>query len=165
MDLKKENGFENQSIQNKFENETIRHKIENNVEYIQFKRLLEYPEINHAYILKSFNRNFRVGKDFFNIENVKKDLVEVAQTIGMNYEGIVRPDFNHTNQVDTITKLDEKEKPNLKGVHFPETDGLITKEKNIVLMATNADCNLILIYDPVKKIIANVHARMERYFW
>lgn len=150
--------------ENKFENEIIQHIIENDVEYIQFKRLLEYPEIRHAYVLKNFERNFRMGKDFRNIENVKKNLAEVTETIGMDYAGIVRPDFEHTNEVAVVSKIDETEMPSLNGKPFPNTDGLLTKKENIVLMATNADCNLILIYDPVQKVIANIHARLERNF-
>lgn len=147
-----------------FENDFIHHVKKNNVEYLQFKRLLEYPEIKHAYILKSFHRNFRVGKEFWNIENVKINLKEVSKEVGIDYERIVRPDFDHTNQVATIFEINENEKPELKGERFVKTDGLITKEKNIALMSTNADCNLLLIYDPVQKVIANVHARMERHF-
>ena len=38
------------------------------------------------------------------------------------------------------------------------TDGLITNKKNIILSTTNADCILLLFFDPVKKAIANVHS-------
>ena len=147
---------------NEFENNIIKHNIENNVEYIQFKRLLAYPEIKHAYILKNFDRNFRVGKDFRNIQSVKENLEEVSKIIDIDYESIVRPDFDHTNHVDVISSIDETELPNLRGINFPKTDGLMTEKEIITLMATNADCNLLLIYDPVKKVIANIHARLER---
>lgn len=145
-----------------FENNIIKHNVENNLEYIQFKRLLEYSEIKHAYILKNFNRNFRVGKDFRNIQSVKKNLEEVSKLIDIDYESIVRPDFDHTNHVEIISNIDKNELPNLRGINFSKTDGLVTDKENITLMATNADCNLILIYDPIKKVIANIHARLER---
>lgn len=145
-------------MKNEFENEILKHIIENNVEYIQFRCLLKYPEIKHAYILKSFDRDFRVGKDFRNIEMVKKNLQEVSKVVGIDYEKIIRPDFDHTNQVAIATEVDENEMPNLTGIHFKKTDGLITQNENIAFMATNADCNLLLIYDPVQKVIANIHA-------
>ena len=35
------------------------------------------------------------------------------------------------------------------------TDGLITNKSNILLATTNADCILLMFFDPVKKAIAN----------
>ena len=151
--------------QKEFESSIIEHKIENGVEYIQFKKLLEYPTIKHAYILKSFQQDFRMGEEYKNIENVKKQLEEISKVVGIDYERIVRPDFEHTNRVAIVSEVDESEIPNLKKKRFPETDGLITKKENIALIATNADCNLVLIYDPIQKVIANIHARLEGDVW
>ena len=41
---------------------------------------------------------------------------------------------------------------------YENTDGLITNKKNIVLSTKNADCILLAFYDPIKKVIANVHS-------
>lgn len=150
-------------MERNFENEEVKHIVLPNMEYIQFKRLLQYPELRHAYILKSHDRNFRMGKNFWRIEEVKKNLEEVAKEIGIDYEKIVRPDFEHTGHVACVECLGE-EKPELKEARFQNTDGLISNQKGIALMATNADCNLLLVYDPVKKVLANVHARLERHF-
>ncbi len=147
-----------------FENKEIKHTILPNMEYIQFKRLLQYPELRHAYILKCHNKNFRMGKDFWRIEEVKKDLKEVTRQIGIDYEKIVRPDFEHTSHVVCVESLGE-ERPELKEARFQNTDGLISNQKRIALMATNADCNLLILYDPVKKVIANIHARLARNIW
>ena len=35
---------------------------------------------------------------------------------------------------------------------------MITNKKNIILSTTNADCILLLLFDPVKKVIANIHS-------
>ena len=35
---------------------------------------------------------------------------------------------------------------------------MITNKKNIILTTTNADCILLLFFDPVKKVIANTHS-------
>lgn len=51
-----------------------------------------------------------------------------------------------------------EEIPELRGKRYQDVDGLITDKKDITIMATNADCNLIILYDPVKKIIGNIHA-------
>lgn len=49
-------------------------------------------------------------------------------------------------------------KDNIIDVRIPQTDGLVTSLKNIPIMVMGADCNLILISDIKRKIIAAVHA-------
>lgn len=34
----------------------------------------------------------------------------------------------------------------------------LSNKNNIILSTTNADCILLLFFDPVKKVIANVHS-------
>ena len=45
-----------------------------------------------------------------------------------------------------------------KGGDYPETDGLITRTKDIVLGVSIADCVPVLLFDPVQKAIAAVHS-------
>lgn len=109
-------------------------------------------------MLKTNEMNFRLRKNFRNIDMVKENLKKVSAELGFEYLSIVRPDYNHTNNVAEIQILDEEEKPSLSGKNFVEVDGLVTNEESITLFSTNADCNLILMYDPIKKVIANIHA-------
>ena len=135
------------------------------IDYIQFKRLLRYPNINHAYILKTHDMNFRVGKDFRLIDQVKSNLKIMCDNCDFKYETIVRPDYNHSNNVSIINEVDISEEiPELRGKRFIDTDALITDKSDITLMSTNADCNLILLYDPIKQVIANVHAGWKGTF-
>ncbi len=163
-------------IKNIFENNDIKHVINEEIEYIQFKRLLEYPEISHAYILKTNNMNFRMRTNFRNIDIVKNNLRKVCDELDFEFNTILRPDYNHTNNVGAIKKetihaelsVNERDKsfktifsgnaPSLKGEMFKDTDGIVANQNGITLMSTNADCNLILIYDPVKKVFGNIHA-------
>ncbi|MFA6521777.1 MAG: polyphenol oxidase family protein [Candidatus Gracilibacteria bacterium] len=49
----------------------------------------------------------------------------------------------------------------LKSVKIPEDlfgDGFITQEKNLPIMTRAADCGNIVIFDPCKNVIANIHA-------
>ena len=56
----------------------------------------------------------------------------------------------HTTNIEIVKKDSASEIFN--------TDGLITQEKNKVLLAVTADCVPIVMYDSVKKIIGVVHA-------
>ena len=50
------------------------------------------------------------------------------------------------------------DKPDFNLEEYNETDGLITNKKHLILSTTNADCILFLMFDPVKKVIANIHS-------
>lgn len=42
-------------------------------------------------------------------------------------------------------------KPDFNLKEYDLTDGLITNKSNILLATTNADCILLMFFDPVKK--------------
>ncbi len=141
-----------------FENEIIKETDKDNIEFIQYKRLLAH-NIKHAYVLSSHDMNFRLGKDFWRLELVKNNLKILCDNCGFDYNKIIRPDFNHTANVVTVDEVDNtNEVPELSGKRFKDVDGFITNKKDITLMTTNADCLLILLYDPTKNVIANVHS-------
>lgn len=130
---------------NKLGNDNIVVKEENGIEYIQFKRLLEHG-IKHAYTLKGEGINFRSGS-----EEEKESYKKIFESIGLDVETRVKPQQKHTDKVVCIDKL-------MKTEELLETDGLITNKENICLATTNADCILFLFYDPINRVIANVHS-------
>ena len=52
----------------------------------------------------------------------------------------------------------------MAAIGLQDVDGLITDKENIALTSKNADCILFLFYDPVKKVIANVHSGWKGTF-
>lgn len=127
------------------ENNNIVYKNNNGIEYIQFKRLLELG-IKHAYTLKGENVDFTSTSEL-----LKPSYEKILGALDLNMENLVTPKQTHTDSVKCIDKVDAIQ--DLYGI-----DGLITDKENIVLSTKNADCILFLIYDPVKKVIANVHS-------
>ena len=81
----------------------------------------------------------------------------ICESIGCNYKNVIRANQDHTDKVKIITEKTTKE-PELKLTKEIVEDGLITNKKNIVLSTTNADCILLMFFDPVKKVIANTHS-------
>lgn len=128
-----------------FGNDNIVIKKGNGIEYIQFKRLLEHG-IKHAYTLKGEGINFRSDS-----KEEKESYNKIFENVGLDIKTYVKPQQRHTNNVTCINKV-------MKTEELLETDGLITNKENITLVTTNADCILFLFYDPVKKVIANVHS-------
>ena len=130
---------------NKLGNDNIIIKKENGIEYMQFKRLLEHG-IKHAYSLKSEGLNFRS-----NSKEEKESYQKIFDCLEMDIRTFTKPQQKHTDNVVCIDKV-------MKTEELLETDGLITNKENIMLATTNADCILLLFYDPVNKVVANVHS-------
>lgn len=121
---------------------------QDDIEYLQFKRLLEYPNLIHAYTLKSKGElNFL--PEYQDSEMLEKSKQKICKALGLQKQNIVKPHQTHTNIVKKVTKSIEK---------FNEVDGLITNETDIALCTTSADCTTFLLYDPVKDVIGNVHS-------
>ena len=134
-------------------NEAITHIKKDGIEYLQFKKLLEYSNIiNHAYGI-GLDRNYRCSSKF-----ALKNYEELCNEIGTNYINCVKPCQQHTKNIKNVTQKINKEKPDFELTEYAQTDGLITNKKNMVLATTNADCILLIFFDPVKKVIANVHS-------
>ncbi len=71
--------------------------------------------------------------------------------LGIDKNLVVRADLVHKNKVAFVSKKQA-------GRLMEKTDGLITKEKNVFLSITTADCLPIFVFSPKEKIIALVHA-------
>ena len=146
-------------------NENVIHIVKDGVQYLQFRRLLEYSDILvHAYSL-GIDKNFRtaraktaepITKEEFKEAN--KDYADLCNAIEMNYIDLVKPNQAHTKNVKKVDEHVNINKPDFNLKEYDLTDGLITNKSNILLATTNADCILLMFFDPVKKAIANVHS-------
>lgn len=126
-------------------------KKENEIEFLQFKKLLELG-IKHAYTLKADGINFRSSA-----KEQESSYKKIFEAIGLDVSTKVKPNQHHTSNVRCIEKVMSLEE-------LADVDGLITDKKNLALVTTNADCILFFMYDPVKKVIANVHSGWKGTF-
>lgn len=146
-------------------NKNIIHVRKDGIEYLQFRRLIEYSNIiKHGYGI-GIDKNYRTIGATPEIKltkqeygNALKDYKYLCDSIGITYEGIIKPYQKHTRNVKIVSKKTDKNNPEFERNEYDETDGLITKNKNIALATTNADCILLMFFDPIKKVIANVHS-------
>ena len=145
-------------------NENLIHIKRGKLEYLQFKKLLEYKDIiNHAYSL-GIDKNFRTAKakgvklEKEEYDKAKKDYKNLCESIGCNYKNLVKTNQAHTDNVKIIENKINKNDPDFNNEEYKNTDGLITNKKNLILSTTNADCILLLFFDPEKKVLANVHS-------
>ncbi len=138
-------------------NDVVVHIKKNNIEYLQFRRLLEYPELVHCYTLNIDNFDV-AGND--TMENRKEVVLDnykkLATTLEIDYNHIIRPYQTHTNIVKRVDEIPSKIQIFPK--EYWDVDGLITDKPNVTLSLGYADCTPLFLYDPVKKVIGNIHS-------
>lgn len=96
----------------------------------------------------------------YNIEDDMYDLKyynEIGKNFGIDASHMVRMLQTHTDNIYVVEKKDAglgviREEPQMP------YDGIITNEKNIMLLTVEADCTPVYILDPVNKAIAMIHS-------
>ena len=135
-------------------NNNIIHIKNGDVEYLQFRKLLEYKEIlTHCFTLRDLDFS---GYDRYeeNKEKVEDSYQKVCKEFNIEYRNLCRPKQTHTDIVKVIEDGDE-------GIYrekFFNVDGLVTDKKNKALIFCFADCTPLLFKKKKKKVIANVHS-------
>lgn len=145
-------------------NENVIHMNKNGVQYLQFRILLEYKNIiEHVYPL-GLNFDFRADK--VNKENLTKEQEEkelqsykkVCKTLEINYQNIIRGNQEHTDNIQIVNEKINKNNVDINIEKYNNTDGLVTNKRDFILSTTNADCILMMFFDPRTKTIANIHS-------
>ncbi len=131
----------------------------NGVPVYRFDHLKTYPEIKHGIFTRkggcskepfeSLNVGFHVGDDE---PSVKFNRKTVSQCIDVN--DVVYAEQTHGTEVLIFSKSrqDGPVKAFFKG------DAMVTDIQNKILAIQVADCQAVLMYDPFKKVVANVHS-------
>ena len=145
-------------------NENVVHIKKEGVQYLQFRKLLEYKDtITHVYSIGT-DVNFRTARankeklpeqDF---SKAMQDYKKLCSAINVDYKNVVKTNQEHTDNIAIATKKINQNFPDINLDEYSRTDGIITQKENLVLSTTNADCILILFFDPVTKTIANIHS-------
>lgn len=145
-------------------NENVIHIIKDGIQYLQFRKLLEYDNIiTHAYSLGT-DLNFRtakINKEALSQKEYDKAIDsyrKICDSLGTDYKNIVKTNQEHTDNIKIVKEKINKEFMDINLEEYQETDGMITNKKSFMLSTTNADCILLLFFDPVTKTIANVHS-------
>ena len=114
-------------------NENIVHVKKDGIEYLQFRKLLEYDDIiKHAYGI-GLDRNYRTSRDKVDDEKYKKalnDYDELCSAIGVDYKNCVKPTQKHTKTVKNVVHKINIEEPDFGVEEYKNTDGLITDKKS-----------------------------------
>ena len=145
-------------------NENVVHINKDGVQYLQFRKLLEYSDvITHAYSIGT-NVDFRTAranKQQLPEQEFKKamqDYKNLCKAIDVDYKNVVKTNQEHTDNIAIANGKINKDFPDINIEEYNNIDGIITQKEKLVLSTTNADCILLLFFDPETKTIANTHS-------
>ena len=102
----------------------------------------------------SMSFGFSLGDDR---DNVLENYRRFCAAFGANAENVILSQQTHTANLRIVTKEDVG-----KGIFrerdYSDIDGLVTNEKDIVLVTQYADCTPLVFFDPITKTAATSHA-------
>lgn len=147
-----------------FSNTRMIQKQKNGVEYLVFPGLDKISCIRHLFstrlggvsegIYESMNLSFTRGDEEARVaENFKR----IAGVMGAGPEQFVLSHQTHTDNIRIVTGKDG-DCGLTKPLSYENVDGLITKEKGLVLSTFYADCVPVYLVDPVKEVIGLCHS-------
>ncbi|MBF0227862.1 MAG: peptidoglycan editing factor PgeF [Desulfobacterales bacterium] len=150
-------------------------KEKNKIKFFQFPNLSDFKSINHGVIIryysdnpfKNMNLSFTASDDLDAVTNNRNLLLNMT-----NFDNIVYLKQVHSDKIIIIDKKINHESEQ-------EGDAIISNIQKQGISIKTADCQSIIIYDPTKKVVANIHSgwrgsinniagktvnKMEKYF-
>ena len=130
----------------------------NNQQHFQFDSFNKIASIKH--LITSKNSEIKRGQInglnyglnvSDNTSVVNNNRAEIADTLEIKNGTVVIPVQTHSANISVVTKDN-------KDTIFDDTDALITNEPSIIIGVLSADCVPVLLVDPVKKVVAAIHA-------
>lgn len=89
-------------------------------------------------------------------DNVRENFRRFCAAVGADCAALVKNHQVHSDRIRPVTRADILADPASPGVF--EADGLVTDQAGVCLTIFSGDCIPVLLYDPVRRCIAAVHA-------
>lgn len=117
---------------------------------VRSKIFKHHPELifgmsTRNYAAFGLNMSFNVGDDPQHVVENRKRFFSV---LGIDANRVAFPQQEHTNVVQIC------EVP----AQHPHCDALVSNAENTFLAVSIADCTPVMLYDPMKKVVAGIHA-------
>ena len=123
----------------------------------QAENLAQQSDIDHFFTTRTGGVSVEVfhslnfGTQHGEAENMTTNLQILSASFQFDQSRIVLPKQTHSDRIAVITN-------NYSEQILDETDALITNQSSVCLAVKTADCVPILLFDPVKKVVAAIHA-------
>lgn len=130
-------------------------KSKGQIQWLEFELLAECPNLVHGVFLRhggvsqhhcsSLNASFKNTGDCSH--QVEENQKRMKEALGL--KKLVVTDAIHHTHIQLVNDC--------KAI-VTDCDGLMTNQHSLALMATHADCQAAILYDPIHHAVANVHA-------
>jgi len=135
------------------------------VKLIRFSHLSKFPELIHFVTTRvggvSEDNSFSMNIGFVyhdNPENVIENRKILANALQIPFDSFIFERQIHSDNTIIVSKKDKGRGLLLKEDAIQDNDGFIIQLPGICPVALHADCTPVLLYDPVKKVAATIHA-------
>lgn len=134
----------------------IMHKFENEYfPFYQFEHLATRGEIKH--FVSSGVKSIGFAEDTDSMV-IRQNRLDLAEAVGFDGRCLVTGHQVHSDCVTIVTEKEEGRGALDRTSRLPDTDALVTDREGICLMVLSADCVPVLLFDPVRRVVAAVHA-------
>jgi YfiH family protein len=129
----------------------------NEVPYLQFPEMWRHDQLVHAV----FTRQGGVSKAPYDTLNASYMTGDKPECVSSNLQ-IIKEAIG-ANELVFMNQMHGKEILALRGERFEalgdpvDADAMITDQPQVALMVKQADCQAVLLFDPIKDVVANVH--------
>lgn len=123
--------------------------------YYRFERLGAAGGMLHFVSSGSRTLGFPEGEDGAEVRENRRRL---AQAVGFDVRRLVTAQQVHGTHVAVVAGEDAGRGALDRPSRLPQTDALVTAIPGVCLMVLSADCVPVLLFDPVCRVIAAVHA-------
>lgn len=133
----------------------MNYKIEekDNIRYIVVPRLQELG-LKQCFTTKDIDIGLTTNDSPEDVSNNLKNILDFLEVDPQVFYSSYQ---THSKNIAVIENLKQGEKYEF-GRYFPDSDGLITDIANIATITRFADCTPIVLFDPNKKVFANIHS-------
>lgn len=128
-------------------------EIKDNIRYIVVPRLQELG-LKQCFTTKDMDIGLKTNDSPEDISNNLKKILDFLQVDPQEFYSSYQ---THSKNIAIIENLNQGEKYEF-GRYFPDSDGLITDIPNVATITRYADCTPIVLFDPKKKVFANIHS-------
>lgn len=133
----------------------MNYKIEtkNNIRYITIPKLTDLG-LKHCFTTSDMDIGLKTNGS---VESIKENIKSIYKFLEIEPFVLYNGYQTHSGNIAIINDTNQGLESDF-GRYFPETDGLVTDKENIALITRFADCTPIILYDPVKRVHANIHS-------
>ena len=95
---------------------------------------------------------------FNNDELLHINYQKILDVMRIPYSCLVKSMAKHTDNVIIVNEKKNEDTADIQLDYLEGVDGLITTKSNIALATTTADCQNMILYDPTKHVLGNIHS-------